>query len=416
MITWATLIPKGIVPYMVESVTKAWKAHMFRLVSQMQREIVSAYSRVPSDVRIIQYPSGNAVFSVLLDETFLESDFDSVRFPELTDHKGVNLVLLPIWTLILRKRGARIINIHWLTGPWQLPSIDSRFKRLILWYFFIFWINTLRLIGFRIVYTLHDHEPHSKIFNNDKKSIEFLLRKSHGIVFLNDGSKNLFSNRIKKQLWTVISEGSIHHSSTRSREETRKYLRVPLENKLLVLVGSLEEYKGIDLMFTNLRNLPTDVSIRIAGTSPIGYQRELEKLKVISDRKKLDIDIKFGFLSDDEFGEYLEAADYFLYPCRLINNSGSLNAALSHGLPVIVPKICELSWVPETCKIYINGQVPEMYDIQGAIESLDQIDMKSYDELSSNAVSFSNRRSWPLVGESYIQFYEEIMGLPKSRI
>lgn len=98
---------------------------MFRLVSQMQREIVSAYLRVPSDVRIIQYPSGNAVFSVLLDKTFLESDFDSVRFPELTDHKGVNLVLLPIWTLILRKRGARIINIHWLTGPWQPPSMSA---------------------------------------------------------------------------------------------------------------------------------------------------------------------------------------------------------------------------------------------------------------------------------------------------
>lgn len=389
---------------------------MFRLVSQVQREIVSVYLKIPSSVEVIQYPPGNVSFSNLLDNSFLNSGFASARFPDLTSHKGVNLLLLPFWTLILRKRGARIINIHWITGPWQLPSIDSRIKRSILWTFFVFWIYSLKVIGVRIVYTLHDHVPHSKIFNNDLKGVDFLLRKSHGIVFLNEESRKTFSGRLKRQLFTVISEGSIHHPSSRSREQTRKYLHVPLENKLLVLVGSLAEYKGIDLIFSNLRNLPADVSIRIAGTSSREYQDVLERLKGVTNRKKLDIEITFGFLSEEEFGEYLEAADYFLYPCRLINNSGSLNAALSHGLPVIVPRIRELDWLPENCKLYINGQIPELYDIQGAIESLGKIDINSYDELSSNAISFSNGRSWPKVVESYTHFYEEIMRLPKSRI
>ena len=271
------------------------------------------------------------------------------------------------------------------------------------------------MLGLRIVYTIHDHEPHSKIFNNDKKAIDFLVRNSDGVIFLNEESEKVFSDRIGRKLCAVISEGSIFHPTSKSKEETRDMLKVPIRNKLLVLVGALQEYKGVDLIFSKIDKLPSDVSIRIAGTSPLGYQKVLEDLKVISDRKKLDIDIKFGFLSEEEFGNYLEAADYFLYPCRLINNSGSLNAALSHGLPVIVPRMPELRWVPESCKIYVNGVSPEFYDIQSAIDSLNHIDTDSYEELSSNATSFSNERSWPKIVDQYKKFYEQISRLPNSR-
>ena len=388
---------------------------MIHMLKKVSAEILSAYSNLPSYAKVIQYPSGNAAFSILLDKSFLDSKCDSVRFPDLTSHKGVNLVLLPIWMMFLRRRGVHIINIHWLTGPWQPPSIDSRNKRIVLWIYFVIWVNSMKMLGLRIVYTIHDHEPHSKIFNNDKRAIDFLVCKSDGVIFLNEESEKVFSDRLGGQLCTVISEGAIFHPTSKSKEETRNLLKVPIRNKLLVLVGTLQEYKGIDLIFSKISKLPSDVSIRIAGTAPLEYRKVIEDLKVISDRKKLDIDIRFDFLSEEEFGDYLEAADYFLYPCRLINNSGSLNAALSHGLPVIVPGMPELSWVPENCKICINGESPEFYDIESAIESLNHITADSYEEFSSNATSFSNERSWPKVVDKYIKFYEEISRIPNSK-
>jgi glycosyltransferase involved in cell wall biosynthesis len=387
---------------------------MLRLVTKLSKEVLEAYSRLPTDATVIQYPDGNAAFSVLLDKSFRNSGFDSARFPDLTSHKGVNLLLTPIWCLFLRRRGVQVINIHWITGPWQLPSVTSKARRAVLWIFFVVWVNILEKIGIRIVYTLHDHEPHSKVFNNDRKSVHFLIRKSHGVVFLNEGSKKVFSGLLKKQLSRVISEGTIKHPFSRSKDETRKLLKVPRGNKLLVLVGSLQEYKGVDLILSKLTSLPVDVSIRIAGTAPPEYQIVLKEMKEICDRRKLDIDIRFDFLSEEEFGEYLESADYFLYPCRLINNSGSLNAALSHGLPVIVPRISELSWVPENCKIYLDGETPETYDLQSAIDNLSAIHADRYSELSSNALDFSSDRSWLKVVESYIEFYEEIIGHPSQ--
>jgi glycosyltransferase involved in cell wall biosynthesis len=219
-----------------------------------------------------------------------------------------------------------------------------------------------------------------------------------------------FSDCINEQLCAVISEGSIHHPVSKTKDETRKLLEIPNENKLIVSVGNLQEYKGVDLILSKLSRLPSDVSIRIAGASPLEYQKELLEIKERQNGLKLDIEIKFGFLSEEEFGEYLEAADYFLYPCRQINNSGALNAALSHGLPVIVPRIPELSWIPDNCKIYIDGETPETYDLQRAIDNLGAINDGKYSELSSNALSFSRGRSWPKVVELYRELYDKISG------
>jgi glycosyltransferase involved in cell wall biosynthesis len=375
----------------------------------MLKEIWAAYSKLPTDVRILQYPSGDAAFSTLLDKSLVECGLDSERFPDLTSHKGLNVVLLPIYTILLRMRGVRLINFHWITGPWQPPGMNTRLKRSILWAFFVFWIRTLKICRIRIVYTVHDHEPHSQVFNNDKRAVQYLLKKSDGVIFLNPDSKSFFANYTDGKLSAVISEGSIRHPVSKSRIETRRILNVHSENILLVLVGWLIEYKGVDLIFSQLKRLPDDVSIRIAGTAPTDYQKELMKLKDESDKSNLDIEINFGFLSDTEFGEYLQAADYFLYPCRTINNSGSLNAALTHGLPVIVPQISGLNWVPDNCKVYIDGETPGTYDIEGAIDCLKLVDARKYDELSRNAFNFSEARSWPIIAEQYRKFYEEIL-------
>jgi glycosyltransferase involved in cell wall biosynthesis len=239
--------------------------------------------------------------------------------------------------------------------------------------------------------------------------VNYLLKKSNGAVFLNSESRNLFAEKLKSTPSAVISEGSILHPFSNSTVETRRILKVPQNNLLLVLVGSLEEYKGIDLVFSKISKLPRNVSIRIAGTSPEDYQRALSEMKSISEKAGIDIDIKFGFLSDEEFGEYLEAADFFLYPCRTINNSGSLNAALTHGLPVIVPRVSSLNWVPENCKVYINGETPEEYDLENTILALNSIGPDVYRELSTNAMNYSKARSWSDIAKQYKEFYEDIL-------
>jgi glycosyltransferase involved in cell wall biosynthesis len=372
-------------------------------------EVHKAFRRIPESVTVIQYPNDSSPFSQLLDLSLRDSGLSTDRFPIMTSHKGLNLFLYPFWTLFLKNRGASLVNIHWITGPWQTPSINSSFKRSLLWCYFKVWIRIIKFLGLKIVYTVHDHEPHSKVFNDDKKSVEYLIKQSDGIVFLNTQSSSFFRKKVVGKSFNIIPEGSIRHDVSKSREEMRSDLGVPVQNKLLILIGSLQEYKGVDLILEKIQTLPRNVSIRIAGNCPSQYRKELSaQLDIVKDRG-LDLRIDFGFLNDQDFGNYLQAADYFLYPCREINNSGSLNAALSHGLPVIVPRTKGLEWVPSNCKVFIEGDKPEYFDIEGSIVSLADISDLEYQKLSRSALNFSETRSWTVVSQKYIQFYNQTL-------
>ena len=371
--------------------------------------IYKAFKGIPRNALVLQYPNDNATFSKLLDISFREAEFNSRRFPAMTSHKGINLLLLPIWSVFFRFRGTRIINIHWITGQWQTPKMRTTFCRFILWNFFKTWLMTLRLVGIKVVYTVHDHEPHSKIFNDDKKGVKYLIKRSDAVIFLNPSSAKYFETISKDKISSIIPEGLIRHDTSKTRTEMRKELRVPDNNILIILIGSLEEYKGVDLILEGIKELPANVSIRIAGTSPHWYRQKLSKIFENIEIANLDIEIEYRFLSDEDFGNYLLTADYFLYPCREINNSGSLNAALSHGLPVIVPKMDGLDWVPQKCKILIEGSEPNEYNIGKAISSLNDVSCEDYQRLSIAALDFSSDRDWTTVALSYMTVYKQLL-------
>ena len=243
------------------------------------------------------------------------------------------------------------------------------------------------------MYTLHDHIPHSKIFNDDLKGVEYLVAKSDSVIFLNNESRRTFKNFLPENKMFLIPEGSIRHTSSKESDEFRTQLGVPRDNILCILVGILEDYKGVDLILTRLNKLPDGISIRIAGTCSAEYARQLLKLRNSKRECGIDLDISFGYLSDEDFGNYLEAADYFIYPCRVINNSGSLNAALSHGLPVVVPRRINLDWIPESCKIYIEGDNPEEYEIQESLFELKNVQADKYALMRRKALEISETKT-----------------------
>jgi glycosyltransferase involved in cell wall biosynthesis len=124
-----------------------------------------------------------------------------------------------------------------------------------------------------------------------------------------------------------------------------------------------------------------------------------------------DVVLNYGFLTDEDFSNYLHAADYFAYPCRNINNSGSLNAALSAGVPVIVPSMDELNWIPTECKIMFSNQDDEISrkSLSGILRNLPSISGSEYRNLKKFAFQWSGSRTWESVSLQYESFYREIV-------
>jgi len=358
---------------------------------------------------IIQYPNDNSAYIEKLSSSLNQYSSVTSRYPELTKSASINLLLTPLLVPFLKMRGVKVLNIHWLVGKWQPHWAGGDLHRRILWLWFKLWMSSLKFWRIRIVYTVHDLKFHSQIFPDDEKAIASLVAKSDHLVFLNQHSDRSVKSINVGQGRTIIPEGPIEYKQFSSRTEMRKKLNVETDKKLLILIGILERYKGIDNLLLAADNLPSNISIRVAGNCRDPYKSELISILAPLKAKGVDIDINFGFMPDELFSDYLYAADFFIYPCREINNSGSLNAALTAGLPLIVPAMEELEWIPENCKILLSSSLSPIEGIHNSFSDIVKLSGKDMEQLKFDTRSWAKSRSWEKCSHDYISVYRGLL-------
>jgi len=358
---------------------------------------------------IVQFPHDSSPYIQYLNNSLNSGNQISIKFPDLTQSVSLNAFLLPFLTPILRFFGVRLINIHWIVGKWQLKWASRPWGRQLLWYWFKAWLLSFKLLRIKIVYTVHDLKFHSKVFNDDAKTQKYLMDKADALVFLNELSKEQVLVGGPNKSFALIPEGPLDIKTSIHRSEMRRRLGVPDSKILLVLVGNLQPYKGVDLLFPVASIMPENFTIRIAGHCWESYRSELEELVVAAKERGDDIDLFVGRLSDDEFAGYLNSADYFIYPCREINNSGSLNAALTANLPVIVPDMAELDWVHPDCKIVMKTSADFSLDFEECFARISNMSPASYQNLKIGAEKWKSERSWDKVSDQYTKLYRELL-------
>ena len=358
---------------------------------------------------LVQYPKDDSAYLNRLSESLNSKYQTSIRFPDLTKSDSLNILLLPFVTPILRIFGIRLLNIHWIVGKWQPRWANNRLGRQLLWYWFKLWICSLKFFHFKVVYTVHDLKFHSRVFNNDDKAQKYLIEKADALVFLNELSQKIILNSWPKKPLALIPEGPIEIISSISRSEMRKKLDVAETKILLVLVGRLEPYKGVDLLFPAANIMPKNLAIRIAGVCKGEYQVELERLAARAQEIGLDIELDARGLSDEEFSGYLNCADYFIYPCRDINNSGSINAALTANVPVIVPDMPELDWVLPESKVVMRKTSEAKIDFKECFDRISNMTPITYQDLKKGTMLWKSERSWEKVSDRYIKLYRDLL-------
>jgi glycosyltransferase involved in cell wall biosynthesis len=236
-----------------------------------------------------------------------------------------------------------------------------------------------------------------------------LYRKADALVFLNKVSQDKILPVWNNKIVAIIPEGPIRISSSITRSEMRRRLEVSDSKVLLVLVGRLESYKGIDFLFSAATVMPKNFAIRIAGFCSGRYLQELNLLASEANLKGLDIRLEPGVLSNEDFASYLKCADYFIYPCREVNNSGSINAALSANLPVIVPDRLELAWIDPSCKLEVREISKFEFDFEECFTKINTMPNSSYQSLIIGTQEWVAERSWEKVSKGYFDLYREVL-------
>ena len=360
---------------------------------------------------VLMYPSDDIRYLEELYKGFMlieERGPTVAPFPKLTFSNTFNVFILPFISPLLRIRGVRIVHIHWVYR-FKLIWSKGRISGSLIEYWFNFWIISLRWLGLKIMWTAHNILPHDPIFLDDLKIRKCLANNSDVVVALSGGAKEEIESRLAAKKIVVIPEGPLFHPSTYDRIKYRKKLQVPAENLLLVSLGSLASYKGIVDLLEASHNIERKVSIRVAGWCDSEDERELKNLCDAARFNCADIQIAFGKLTKNEYGAYLQAADFYVAPFRAITNSGSLNAALSAGLPVVIPNLPSLQWVPKQAAIVYHSELDSITELAAAINSLPSITDERLNALQSAARAFTGEHSWREIAQVHISLYKEII-------
>ncbi len=157
-----------------------------------------------------------------------------------------------------------------------------------------------------VVYELHEIRK-SKIW---KSLFKLMFKKIDKLIVISNGlRKELIEKNFDVNKIIVLPDGvSLEKFKLKiTKKEARKKLKLPLNKKIVMYVGGLQKWKGIDTLieaFNKLKN--KEVVLFIVG----GTKKEIEKYK----RKAKENIYFIEFQKQEKVPFYLKAADILILP------------------------------------------------------------------------------------------------------
>ncbi len=234
-----------------------------------------------------------------------------------------------------------IFHLHWV-----VETIVRHPNPLIVW---IRVISMLLLIdwakarGTRIIWTIHDENPHSILHVQiaDWFQKEF-FKRIDGYISLSTKGKNV----AEQILPSLINKSSsiVYHGHYRdfypnqiNQNQAREILGISKNIQVMLFFGYIDIYKNIPHLIKIFRELsPDNWLLVIAGK----IEHSLLKKEILSaSENDCRIKLFLNYIPDAQVQFYFKAAELVVLPFKEILNSGSALLALSFDCPILVPSL-----------------------------------------------------------------------------
>lgn len=254
----------------------------------------------------------------------------------------------------------------------------------------------------KIVLTAHNILPHNSGVKY-KKIYGRIYSYIDGIIVHGNNTKDnlLQTFNLNKDKVIVIPHGFLPR---------KKKINRIVENDVLTftIVGSLSEYKGVDLLvkaWCSSKKLMENKRCKliIAGSG------KMECLENIPLNKNIEIINKF--LTDEELDDIIARTNISVLPYRVISQSGVLLTMLAERKPVIVSNVGDITQPFEIANCgWILDDI-QVDTIKTLLESIIQ-DNSVYVKIKNNSQMWENIEkfySWKDIGEKTQKFYKKVV-------
>ncbi len=301
-----------------------------------------------------------------------------------------------------------IIHFHW-TNPYMFDK--SAFRTICKSIKFFIELLILKIIGIKIVYTVHNIKNHQ---NRYLKIELFFLKVLIMFVFnkliVHGGSvKEELLNAFKLNTsyinkMVVISHGHYidYYDNCISKDEARVMLGIPKDVKVFLYFGLIRQYKGIPELINSFKKL-TDKSAYLIIA---GYPNDIGIMNFLNKQSCTNIIVVQRFIPDDQIQRYMNAAEIVVLPYRDILTSGCLLLAMSFGKALIVPDLgCLSDTLDENGGILYNAD-----DENGLLNSMNAILQMDFESMGKyNKEKLSETYGWDLIARKTKEAYESVI-------
>ena len=259
----------------------------------------------------------------------------------------------------------------------------------------------LRICGCRVIFTVHDFEPHigdgGRLM---KAAIKIQVFLSNGLVTLNTTVKQqVLASSLSRLNQSIICLPLPPFVSVSTTSEP---LDIDLKKPVILFIGRISQYKGIELFLeasNHLLQQNQEARIRLSGNGDLSHYTDLISLL------EPNIRVKNGWLSDDEVLDEISAATLCILPYIDSTQSGILPTALALGVPVVItPSQGLLAQLPEGCGIVAEAFTGAQI-CSAVMEALS--DRDAYFEMSRQGKEIFGTDIWTKQAETLSLFYSQ---------
>ncbi|MFZ1263346.1 MAG: glycosyltransferase [Chitinophagaceae bacterium] len=270
----------------------------------------------------LQYPSflfpGKTQFS------------DEPQPDDITIHSVINSINPFNWLKIgnrLKKENPDIIIVRfWL--PLMGPALGTILRRV------------RKNKHTRIICIADNVIPHEKRFG-DKPFTRYFLKSCDAFITMSEKVMTDLRLFQKTRPARLVSHPLYDNfGAILTKEDARKHLGLPENEKIILFFGFIRKYKGLDILFDAMadeRIKQSGIKLLVAGEfyeDAKLYEAQIEKLGI-----KDQLILKTDFIPDSEVKYFLCAADAVIQPYRNATQSGVTPLAYHFEKPMIVTNV-----------------------------------------------------------------------------
>lgn len=244
--------------------------------------------------------------------------------------------------LAFNRSQPQILHLHWLHSFFTKTTF---IKSLLSSIVFLCQLIILRLLGIRIVWTVHNLKNHNnKYIRLDYICTKIVAKLSHAVIAHCEKAKeeiiSTFSLSNCDKVFVVPHGNYVNcYENKVSREQARHTLGISESTTVVLFFGLIRLYKGVLELIGTFNQLSVkEAKLIIVGkvwNDNLG-QGELLKQKALENGH---IDFIPGFVPDEKIQLYMNACDVVVFPYRDILTSGAVLLAMSFGKACIAPNI-----------------------------------------------------------------------------